>query len=206
MNRLLFTALCVACLVSVLGMAMVQPKVQPPVNPTPEDMKKHMDEMGKLAQPGPMHKLLSDRAGQYTIKLQMWMNADDRAAAPMESVGEATLRSVLGGRFVMHDETATLMGEKITSIKYWGYSKDINEFEAVWTYTGGTSMMILKGASTDEGKTVTYTTNVVTAGQKERYEVIVKQLSPDSFSIELVGLMENGAKGVALLSTYTRKK
>ncbi len=197
--KVLISAVCLLA-------ALVMPQPEPPVKPTPEAMKQHMEEMAELAQPGPMNKVWTDRAGAYTIKLQMWMNADDRTGAPAESTGEATLKSVLGGRFVMHDETASLMGEKITSIKYWGYSKDVNAFEGVWSYTGNTSMMILKGNSEDQGKTVKYTSDVVTAGQKERYEIIVKQLSPDSFSIELVGLMENGAKGVALVSTYTRKK
>jgi hypothetical protein len=185
---------------------MAQPKVEPPVKPTVDAMKQHMEEMGELAKPGPMNKVLADRAGEYTIKLQMWINADDRTQPPMESSGDASLRSVLGGRFLMHDETAALAGEKITSIKYWGFSKDTDKFEAMWSYTGGTSMMIFKGTSADQGKTVVYTSDMVIAGQKEKYEVTVKQISADSFSIELVGIMESGAKGVALLSTYTRKK
>ena len=189
-----------------IGMAVGQQKPEPPVKPTMEDMQAHMEAMAKLAEPGPMNKLLANRAGNYDIRLQMWMNADDRTGAPIESTGEATLKSVLGGRFVMHDETAMLAGAPVTSIKFWGYSKDTESFEGVWSYTGGTSMMFLKGTSADEGRTVMYVSDMVIAGQKERYEVTVKQLSQDSFSIEVVGIMENGAKGVALVSTYARKK
>lgn len=206
MHSSTLAVLLAVCALTAFGLAFAQPQAEPPVKPTVEDMKKHMEAMAEVGRPGPLNKVLTDRAGDYTIKVQMWMNAADRAAAPMESAGEATLRSVLGGRFVMQDETAMLAGEKITSIKYWGYSKDTKRYEGVWSYTGSTSMMILTGTSTDEGKTVRYTSDVVAAGQKEKYEITVTQVTPDSFTIELVGLMENGAKGAALLSTYTRKK
>ena len=206
MRILLSMGVCVMCAAAMIGSAVIAVQPEPPVKPTVEDMKKHMEAMAAIGQPGPANRLLEQRAGSYSITIRMWMDGNDRSSPPLESTGEATLRAVLGGRFLMQDETATLAGEKITSIKYWGYSKDTQEYEAVWSYTGSTTMMILKGKSTDEGKTVRYRCDTVVAGQKERYDIVVSQLTPESFSIELVGIMENGAKGAALLSTYVRKK
>lgn len=205
MQRVFFTVASASAVV-ICGLLWAQPKTESPPKPTAQDMQEHMERMVELARPGPLHKALTDRAGQYDLKVRFWPDAENRAAAPIESTGEATLRPALDGRFLMHEETLTLAGQPTRAIKYWGYSKDTERFEAVWSYTGSTSMMILTGASADGGKTVRYTSDAVSAGRKDRFEITTTQVSPDEFTVELVGTMENGAKGAAMVSTYTRKK
>src|SRR5262249_23486841 len=76
--------LCFGFLAALLAMATGQPQPQPPVKPTEEAMKKHMEQMAELGKPGPMNKILADRAGEYTIKLELWIDGSDRSTKPME--------------------------------------------------------------------------------------------------------------------------
>jgi hypothetical protein len=194
------------CTAALVGVVLAQPKSDRPAQPhgaSPEDMKKHMDEMKSAASPGPMHASLTRRAGSYTVKCQFWMDAA-RTGDAMESSGEATLKAALDGRFLTQEETGTMMGAPFSTFKYWGYNNEAQRFEAMWSYTGSTAMMRLSGTSTDGGKTVTYTAEY--AGSKEKFDIVTRELSADSFSIELVGVHPDGGKGATMVSTYTRKK
>src|SRR5579859_1917584 len=72
-----------------------QKPVMPPAQPTPtqEQMERAVADAAK---PGPIHAQLMKRAGTYTTK----MTFSTPGSEPQESTGTATLKPILGGRFL----------------------------------------------------------------------------------------------------------
>lgn len=174
--------------------------------PTDKEMQEQMAAHRQAAEPGPVHATLGKRGGTYTSKTTFKMPGMPKDAQAMETTGEATIRPVLGGRFLMQEETGEMMGEKYTTIKQWGYNNGSKEFESVWTYTGSTAMMVMKGTSADNGKTVTYTSEVADGAKSEKFRIVTKQVNDDSFTVELIGIEGDGKEGATMVTTYTRKK
>jgi hypothetical protein len=201
-----FTATTVTVLLScaaIAGAVLAQPRPAAPAGAQPDELQKHLDEAKKASAPGPKHASLMSRAGSYTVKTQFWMDAA-KTGQPMESTGEATLKAALDGRFLAHEETGSILNSPVSSFKYWGYNTAAGKHEAMWSYTGSTAMMQMSGTASDDGKTVTYSAGY--SGSSEKFDVVWREGTADTFTIELIGVNPDGSKGPTMVSTYTRKK
>ena len=87
-----------------IGTAPVGAATAPTGQPNPQEMMKQMMEMSKLNE---NHKLLADMNGSWNYTIKMWMNPDPNAA-PQQSKGTATRKSVMDGRYVAMDVTGKL--------------------------------------------------------------------------------------------------
>jgi hypothetical protein len=154
----------------------------------------HMD------MPGVIHKQMAKRAGEYTTRAKF---KTQPAAAPMESTGTASITVGFDGRFLVEENFGAVFGQPYRGMRVYGYSNGTKQYEATWVYTGSTAILSLSGASSDDGKTVTYTGSITgPSGAKETLRVVVKQVDDDHFTVELYG---NGGEGPMLETTYTRK-
>src|SRR5262245_25014525 len=139
---------------------------------------------GDSDEPGPMHKLLTKRAGDYTIVTKMMIPG----APADESTGTAKCKSILGGRFLQQEVTGVMAGQKFTSVHVEGYNNITKKFESTWMYTGGTGMMHLVGTSDDGGKNIKYVGSFhKSPDMKETLYVDTKQVSDDQFEVVLYG-------------------
>ena len=133
--------------------------------PNPQEMMKQMVEMGKLNE---NHKLLSSTDGSWTYNIKMWMNPDPNAA-PQQSKGTATRKSVMGGRYVvmdvtgkmqMPDETGKMKDMQFKGMGVEGYDNVKQKFVSSWIDNMGTGIQFSEGTYDPATKTLTYTSEI----------------------------------------------
>ncbi|MGH9730024.1 MAG: DUF1579 family protein [Candidatus Acidiferrales bacterium] len=187
-----------AAMLFVAGAASVQAQsTQKQTPPAQGDIEQAVAE---AAQPGPIHAQLMKRAGKYTTA--MLFSAP--GAEPQESTGTATLKPILGGRFLEEENSGESLGEPSAGLRLYGYNNGSKQYEAIWIYTGSTACLVLDGASDDNGKTVRYTGAFIGPnGAKQTIRVIVEQQDADHFVVRLLGEGPGGATST-LATTYTR--
>jgi hypothetical protein len=166
-----------------------------PAAPSAQDHASHM-----AAGPVTANQKLAQHAGKYVAKTKFDMG---NGAPPMESQGEATFESVLGGRFLLQRETNSLMGQSFESLKMYGYNVESGRYEGTWTYTESTAIMHLNGTSTDNGKTIVFTATYEGKDRKpSEFEITLREIDASSFSTKLV----DKASSATFETTYTRAK
>lgn len=151
---------------------------------------------------GPQHQALMKRAGSYDVVTKFHMPG---APAPMESKGEATLKSACGGRFLHEENSGEMMNEKFTGMRLLGYNNSTQNYEASWVYSQSTSILQLAGKSGDGGKTIRMSGEVTDQGEKMTFRVEYHFTSDDQFTVKLFA-GPPGEEGPALEETYTRRK
>ncbi len=171
---------------------------QKPPQMSPEEQAQ-MQAMMQAAMPGPVHKQLAKRAGDYTVTSKFEMPG----APPVESSGTAKITTVLDGRFLLEENTGSSMGMPIAGMRVYGYNNGMKKYEATWVYTMSTAILMMTGTSTDDGKTVNYTGSFESGvGAKEALDITIHQIDDDHFVVRL----GSGAGGPVLEETYSRKK
>jgi len=169
----------------------------PAAQPTREEMEHAIVEAAK---PGPIHAQLMKRAGTYTTS----MTFTAPGSLPQESKGTATLKSILGGRFLEEKNSGDSFGQPSAGLRLYGYNNGSKQYEAIWIYDGSTAFLVLDGTSDDGGKTVRYTGAFLgPGGMKQTVRVAIEQKDPDHFVVRLIGEGPGGA-GATLETVYTR--
>jgi len=87
------------------------------------------------------HSLLAKAVGNWEGTVRTWFEADELADT---SPVTGTIRPVLGGRFVLHEYTGTLMGDVMEGISLHGYALGEEQFETAWIDSchNGTRIML----------------------------------------------------------------
>jgi len=92
--------------------------------------------------PGPEHKRLAEFVGEWNCKALMWM---EPGGEPMETVGEAVNRLILGGRYLYSEYTSTFMGQPFNGIGITGYDRFNGKYVSMWIDTLSTGMYLSAG-------------------------------------------------------------
>jgi Protein of unknown function (DUF1579) len=96
----------------------------------------------RYATPGAEHKALADMAGQWVVTSECWMAPD---APPQTGSGTATMKSIMGGRFIEEEFSGTLPMGPFHGLGLLGFNNGTKEYEHVWLDDMGTGMMTTKG-------------------------------------------------------------
>jgi hypothetical protein len=162
----------------------------PAGQPNPQEMMKQMMEMGKLNE---NHKLLSSLDGNWTYNIKMWMNPDPNAA-PQQSKGTATRKSVMGGRFVvmdvtgkmqMPDETGKMKDVQFKGMGVEGYDNVKQKFVGSWIDNMGTAIQFSEGSYDPATKTLTYASEIeMMGGMKMPVREVIKLTDKDHMTLE----------------------
>jgi hypothetical protein len=156
------------------------------------------------SKPGPEQAFLAKRAGEYTraVKFLGQPGADAPAGT-----GSSKISVVLDGRFIQEENNDTVFGRPVLGLRLWGYNNITKQYEAVWTYTMSTAILMLTGTSTDSGKTIEYTSTSGTPGGNDApLHARVRQMSDDQFVVTLWSAGPDGKEAAFQETTYTRKK
>ena len=140
------------------------PQQDMPQQPTPEQMAAMMEDWMRLINPGPQHKLLEKMTGEWNSTTEMYLQGPD--APPVVTQGKSMRKMVLGGRFVLQEEDASMMlpnaetGD-LESIPWngmglFGYDNIRNLYTACWADSMGTQIITMKGAADPAGRVFTY--------------------------------------------------
>lgn len=172
--------------------------------PPKGEMPEMTPEMMAVINPGPAHKLLAKKVGEWTTATKM----SGPGFPPEESAGTAKFSMHMDGRFLFEEYKGTMMGMPFTSEKILGYNNGSKKYEGVWMYTMGTGMMNIVGTSKDDGKTIDFDATFMNEqGVKEELKIQMHDIDDDHFVVKLFGgKMPDGSDGPVMESTYTRKK
>ena len=211
--------LALACSMGVASLAWAgepaKPAVLPAGKPTmpavpegmsPEQMK-HMEHAMKNMMPGTEHAQLGQLVGEWNARTSVKMV---EGQPPMVSEGTCTITSVHEGRFIHLEDSGEMMGMPFKSGKIMGFNNASKKYESVWTYTMGTSMMVLSGTSKDGGKTIDMVgkyEDSAEMGGVQTMRIAIKIESKDSFTMETTHEPSpSHPAGGSMSTVYTRKK
>ena len=162
------------------------------------------EERSSPSMPGPEQAFLAKRAGEYTRAVKFVGQPGVNAAA---STGSAKISVILGGRFIQEENNDTVFGRPVSGMRLYGYNNITKQYEAIWTYTMSTAILMLTGASNDGGKTIDYAGTTQThEGSKISLYARVRQVDDDQFVVTLSIPGPDGKEAAFQETTYTRKK
>jgi uncharacterized protein YdeI (BOF family) len=170
------------------------------------DQKQEATPAGKASpsKPGAEQAYLAKRAGEYTRSVKFVGQPDADATA---STGTAKISVILDGRFVQEENNDTVFGRPVSGMRLYGYNNITKQYEAIWTYTMSTAILMLTGTSNDAGKTIDYAgTSEASDGSKIQLHARVRQVSDDQFVVTLSSAGPDGKEAAFQETTYTRKK
>ena len=154
--------------------------------------------------PGAPHASLAKLAGDYT-RVVKFIGQTGAAAAP--SSGTAKISVVLGGRFIMEESTDTVFGRPVEGLRLYGYNNATKQYEMVRMYTMSTGMTMMKGTSSDDGKTIDFVGDTETGGAgKMALHALLRQVNDDEFTVVLSTTGADGKESAFQETDYTRKK
>ncbi|HUL14699.1 MAG TPA: DUF1579 family protein [Terriglobales bacterium] len=177
------------------------PSTTPALSP---ELQKARQEREAASQPGPPHLSLMRLDGDYVTKEKYYPPGQ---TTPLESDGTATLRSEMGGRFIVERNGGGYLGEPYIGLRIYGFNNGTKKYEGVWTSSKSTSVISLLGESKDGGITIEYTGTYHedTTGNLRTMQVTLHILDPDHFEVTVMRPMPDGSPGPKLVSLYTRK-
>ncbi len=186
------------CLLAVGSIAQATEKES-----APGDMQAMMEMYQKMATPGEPHKVLATLAGSWTTTTKSWM---DPSKPPMESTGTAEMRMVLGARFLHQEFTGEMMGQPFAGIGIDGYDNLRQKYVTAWFDTMGTSIFIMEGSASPDGKTITLEgQHDEPGGGTMSHRAVWKLVDENTQTFDMYGA-HHGAKEMKMMEiTYTRK-
>ncbi|MAB88537.1 MAG: hypothetical protein CMJ90_03650 [Planctomycetes bacterium] len=126
------------------------------------------------------HQYLNVLAGEWITKSRLVSPAQK----PIETTGKASIRPVLGGRFVLEERTGKLLGNDASTVRLYGYNTSTKRFEAVMAYAGSSALTTFSGTSTD-GRTLTLSGVSTGKKGKAKTEMDIFLENPGSFTVTL---------------------
>jgi hypothetical protein len=168
------------------------------------DVQAMMEAYNKLATPGPQHKLLSKMEGSWITKNRYWMDPDQ---PPMQSTGTSENKMIYDGRFLHQEYTDTMMGSPVKGMVISGYDNGIKKYVTASLGTIGTSIMLLEGEDSADGKTFIQSAkyNDPIQGPTD-YRSVIKLIDDNTYTFELYASGKSGNEMKMMETTYIRKK
>ena len=93
-----------------------------------------------------MHHFLKSLEGNYKGVTKVWFEPD---VVGDEAACSGSLRSILGGRFLMHEYTGTMQGKPIEGVAIFGGSLGDGKLQTAWidSFHNGTAIMFSENNS-----------------------------------------------------------
>jgi hypothetical protein len=91
--------------------------------------------------------------GNWDAEVKYWMGGP--GAPPTVSKGKATMKMILGGRFLQQDYSGNMMNMPFTGLGITGYDNMNKKYVSFWIDNMGTGMSTTDGAMDQAGKVLT---------------------------------------------------
>lgn len=189
-----------ACLLAVLLIGLV-----PALSQDGEEGSL-MERWGKLAQPGPEHEWLAEGVGEWTVTQRVFMPGSDE---PSFEVPGKAIRTMKWGRYLYEELTMGEGEEEANAVSYTGFDNGAREYKTIALGIMGTGMDVLSGTRSDDGKTVTMTSERVEKGldnMKIKTRFVITRKSSDEQLVEYFNAFGDAPEYKAGEMIYKRKK
>jgi hypothetical protein len=197
------SAMLLACALLTGGPLLAQKKKAVKMPSQDEIMKRWQAFMT----PGPEHKELASCAGTWSAEINVWMAGPGSEA--QTSTGTAEFSTVLGGRYLKQEVSATMMGMPFNGIGYTGYDNFKKKFVGSWMDDMGTGLTTMEGTADASGKSITMwgVMDEPTTGERnKKVKYITKIVDADTQVFEIYDVTTYGEKAPIMQMTYKRKK
>jgi hypothetical protein len=134
-------AACVALATAPFDVAIAQDSAPPEA---PQDPAAQMEAWRTLSRPGEQHKYLEHFVGDWDVTMKVYMAGPGSGA--MESKGTASVKWVLGGRYLLEEYQGSMMGMPYDGMGMTGYDKGKNLYVTTWASTVDTQLLVLSGS------------------------------------------------------------
>lgn len=142
--------LCLGAAVALTLPAFAQDEAAHAMTP---EQQAEMDAYIKAGTPGPEHAAMAASTGSYALAIKSWHAP---GTEPMLEAGTATRRMILGGRVMVEEMTATMMGQSFTGYGMRGYDNVTGKHWSTWNDSMSTGVMLSTG-SCDADHACTFT-------------------------------------------------
>lgn len=124
------------------------------------------------------------------------------------SSGTCTFSVELGGRFVVEKSHDVVFGRPVDGLRIYGYNDTAKEYEMARMYTMSNAITLMKGTSSDGGKTIDYVGEGAGMGAGGAAPLKAKfvQMDADRFTVTMSTTGANGKDMPFQETIYTRKK
>jgi hypothetical protein len=166
-----------------------------------QEMMKKAEEAGR---PGADHKALDAFVGEWTTEAKCYM---DPSSPPMINRGTASVRSVLGGRYVQEEFNGEFMGKPFKGIGLTGYDNLKKKYTSVWVDDMSTQIFATEGTADSGHHVYTFEGKMddATTGEKDKpMKLIIRMISPKQHVFEMHDVSK-GAQSKVMEITYTKK-
>lgn len=153
-------------------------------------------------QSGP-HADLARLVGDWTGKLRIWFEPGQLGE---ESSVRGSFRSVLGGRFVIHDYEGSCMGDVSQGLAIHGYHLDRHRHESAWidSFHTGTQLMFSTGVPMAALHSVSGSYGGESDGEAWGWRTLIEMKSTEQLLITMFNITPQGEESVAVEFDYRR--
>ncbi len=197
-----------ACGVMVVGLffiAVGSAIAGPPDSGKP-DKAAMMAMWTEMAAPVEQHKQFEKMVGVWDAEAKFWMNP---AAPPQTSTGVSNFKTILGGRYLVHEYDGTAFDAPFKGMGITAYDKFRQEYIDVWFDDMSTGMMISRGTADKSGKVITYhgTMDDPMSGTKDMpVRTVITAVDDDTQKMQMYYVNPDGEDFMNMEIVYTRRK
>lgn len=173
-----------------------------PAAPSPEEQAM-MEAFQKAAAPGPQHARIAEAVGTYDMAVKSWQSPD---VPPTVDSGTCTRRMALGGRVMVEEVDATMMGAPFDGLGLHGFDNVSGKYWATWNDSVGTGLMVAEGDCDDQGAcTFTGSWNDPVTKGKVTARMTSHWTDANTEIFEMHGPGPDGKEMKMMQITYTRR-
>jgi len=164
-----------------------------------------MDEQLKQSLHDGIHHQLSRLTGNWEGTTKVWFEPDKVAD---ESAVKGSMRTVLGGRFVLHEYTGSFGGNALEGLALYGYHQALRQFQAAWvdSFHNGTAIMYSEGSRGADSLNVLggYTYVAEQVEMRWGWRTEIQLISDDEVRITAFNISPEGEEAKATETNYRR--
>jgi len=171
---------------------------------TPEQMAEGMKKWQEAPTPGKYHERMAKRIGKYSTETTIW----GMGPAPMKSKGEAEIRWLLEGRWLLTESRYEMMGMAGRGFAIQGYDNFKKKYVAMWVDSMSTAMLTMSGNASRDGRIESMwglMDEPMTGEVGKHVKYVTRVIHDDKFIFEIHDLAIGGDKTKVVEIVYTRK-
>jgi hypothetical protein len=161
--------------------------------------------MKEFGTPGPAHRVLDAKVGNWTGEMKTWMGPDTE---PQVSTAKSEVEWILDGHYLEETFTCDVLGQPFTGKSLMGYDNMKKEYFFTFLDNMGTGMAIGEGKYDPAAKTFTYTMEMPCpqAGQYIKGRIVEKAIDADHLTWQMYSTTPEGKEFLGMEIKYARAK